>query len=1202
MAMNNHEADQLLALYHETLDIEYLDRAIDSYAQTVVVAPHAYATLASQNPPLAEALFTRFECIKTQESLQDSIQSMRRATRVEPHEESDRPQRLAMLAHCLRRRFKRTGDKKDLVEAISSLKEADFMVRTRKENRLCTLIRRDTLLCQQPAGTQTVDDFKRADSVGKYTEVLGPELPALMTQLAELLVEQGKHGSDPDVDLSHAASLLMGAKRLCQMHRGMHTMVLDSFIRCSSERYEILNDIKCLDRNIDEQEQDLASLAESDPGKIDRTITLTSGLLARFGARGDLQDLERAQFLVRNVKRRIPPGHPQRANWVHHCANIEGWQFSITNNVEKIDDVVRLHKEAVELVSDTQGDAQRSHMLYIFSYWLIERHRLDGNVDDFNTAIETINESFKIAESKPRKVLYASMSANRLTYRFQSRGDERDLKHVIELLEQLVSAAPEPGQHHSALSDCYFARYRRSREPDDLDKSINHLHLGDEEEDRKTITRAALMSARGKERNERSDIDDGIEMLERMLRTLSKQSTLRSDCIYALGWALQGRYAKFHAKTSSIEYIGDLDRSIELVTEAIGLSNTKGIDTDVAQRLVLGTAYRYRSLITKNAEDEERALELFTGCLNSHTALPLRRIDGAVQAAKIRSSLSQPAEAAEVLKQAIDLLPALSLRSLPTLDQQQVVRNITGVASMAAAMALMAKSGPFHALMLLESGRNIIASLLTETRMDMSMLHPDLASELSEARHEVARLQSVTQDPSLPGITHITDPALSHQSVFEDRHAAEGRLLAIIDRIQADPKTRGFLQPPSLDELMSVLGDDHAIVINTAERRCDAFLINKRNGIQVVQLTSLTLASIEKQTEDLRLSRPYIDPSLLTWLWDDIASPILERLGLIGPCADHSLARLFWILTGPLTHLPIHAAGRHTDRSRNTVMDRAMSTYCSSLRGFVHSRKVKTRPLNHSKEGPVAKALLVAMDVTPGLKSLPYATEEIDMVEKQCSLLNIKPLRLKSQTRHQVLAELGSQIFHFAGHGRSDPLDPSKSGLFLHDALLTVANLREHNFGDNMPFLAYLSACLTAANDVKDLVDEGIHLLGACQLAGFRHLIGTLWQVHDNACVKIAEDVYKSLATNKMSDHSVCAALHRALVCSRNNWISGQSSAAAPPVAGSISQKSSQLGGIVLEGDTKNEKKDVHRDGTLKSGKSGSRVKADWVPYVHYGP
>ncbi|KAK0717748.1 hypothetical protein B0T26DRAFT_776642 [Lasiosphaeria miniovina] len=71
------------------------------------------------------------------------------------------------------------------------------------------------------------------------------------------------------------------------------------------------------------------------------------------------------------------------------------------------------------------------------------------------------------------------------------------------------------------------------------------------------------------------------------------------------------------------------------------------------------------------------------------------------------------------------------------------------------------------------------------------------------------------------------------------------------------------------------------------------------------------------------------------------------------------------------------------------------------------------------------------------------------------------------------------KIFHFAGHGQTDPKEPSRSCLLLEDWKtnpLTVGDLRDYRLQENGPFLGYLLACSTGSNEAAKLADEGIHL------------------------------------------------------------------------------------------------------------------------------
>jgi CHAT domain-containing protein len=92
-----------------------------------------------------------------------------------------------------------------------------------------------------------------------------------------------------------------------------------------------------------------------------------------------------------------------------------------------------------------------------------------------------------------------------------------------------------------------------------------------------------------------------------------------------------------------------------------------------------------------------------------------------------------------------------------------------------------------------------------------------------------------------------------------------------------------------------------------------------------------------------------------------------------------------------------------------------------------------------------------------------------------------------------------------------------------------VGDLRDYRLQDNLLSLGYLSVCSTGAKEVDRLADEGVHLVSAFQLAGFRHVAGTLWEVSDKHCVDVARVLYKTIRDEGRTDVIVCRGLHRAV-------------------------------------------------------------------------
>ncbi|KAI1085982.1 CHAT domain-containing protein [Rostrohypoxylon terebratum] len=500
-----------------------------------------------------------------------------------------------------------------------------------------------------------------------------------------------------------------------------------------------------------------------------------------------------------------------------------------------------------------------------------------------------------------------------------------------------------------------------------------------------------------------------------------------------------------------------------------------------------------------------------------------------------------------------------------------MLSDFAGLASMAAAIALNAGKDAYHALQLLELGRGVIAGLLMDMRGDISDLkrkHPGLADEFISLRDE---LDSPASVPTLSS----GDEASSWEMQMKRRREADQKFNELIIKIRAQPGFENFLLPPTTDELMAAANPDPIIVVNLSSYRCDALIVT-RDQISVIDLPDLSHEEVVKRVKDLIKSRQtgrFDMAPLLEWLWNTICHPILDTLGFRDTVTDDKWPRVWWIPTGLLSQLPLHAAGHGAQGSTETVLDRTMSSYALSIKALIHERRHYVRS---PAEPRADSALLVAMRETPNLTTnsfLPSAAKEVDMLEKLCPLLQLDPITPQPH-KDDVLRHLRAcKLFHFAGHGRLDPAEPSQSSLLLNDWKtnpLTVGDLRDSRLQENPPFLAYLSACSTGANDAERLADEGIHLVSAFQLAGFRHVVGTLWEVSDKHCVDAARVLYETLRQEGMTDVAVCRGVHRAVRALRDG--------------------------------------EIKKDGEARDAKlvcSGTQVQGlpnfYWVPYVHFG-
>jgi len=226
------------------------------------------------------------------------------------------------------------------------------------------------------------------------------------------------------------------------------------------------------------------------------------------------------------------------------------------------------------------------------------------------------------------------------------------------------------------------------------------------------------------------------------------------------------------------------------------------------------------------------------------------------------------------------------------------------------------------------------------------------------------------------------------------------------------------------------------------------------------------------------------------------------------------------------------------------------------------------------------------------MEEVQYAPQEINKLEGLCGSMQLRVCK-PQPCQSDVLAALDAcDIFHFAGHGVTALKDPSNSYLKLCDGPLAVKNLFGINLHNRKPFLAYLSACGTGQITHEALIDEGLHLIAACQLAGFQHVIGTLWRVSDEFCVDVAATTYDWMQKQRLSDESVSEGLHRASMTLRGRWVS--ENAAKASKRGTEVRKVNQM--AMRQSRSSQDKAREPRD----------VVPCDdtplyWVPYTHFG-
>ncbi|WP_033343269.1 CHAT domain-containing protein [Catenuloplanes japonicus] len=530
------------------------------------------------------------------------------------------------------------------------------------------------------------------------------------------------------------------------------------------------------------------------------------------------------------------------------------------------------------------------------------------------------------------------------------------------------------------------------------------------------------------------------------------------------------------------------------------------------------------------------------------------------------------ARAVDAAEFAVALLPQVTGPQLARADREYEVDRLTGLSADVAAAALAAHR-PERAAELLEASRSLLATESIDARGDLPRLREHdraLADRFETLRDLHAEVDARSAGRQGLRTGEGSPAAIRAQAAERARIGTE--LGATLTRIRTVPGFAGFLGPPRVDELTAQAGHGAVVLLSTSPHRSDAIVLRAGAAPLVVPLPALTPDDADRHaatTANIHPSRPATtvhadrrtadrqtadrqttdrhsadhhstrndsadhrttdmenveDPlaETLSWLWETITGPVLEALGHDREPADGPWPRVWWCPAGVLSRLPLHAAGT----SSVNAMDHVISSYTPTVRALAHARRSRPVPTG---------SLIVSVPEAPGTAPLHRVTREAQIVRDL--LPGARTLHADDATRPRVLAALPrSGVVHFACHGVAGQPDPGEGALMLHDnrtARLTVRDLlRLRLTGAG---LAFLSACDTGRGG-EELQDESVHLAGAAHLAGFRHVVGTLWPISDDAAQRVTRSFYRALTDHgrrAARTEDTAIALHGALRAER---------------------------------------------------------------------
>lgn len=850
-----------------------------------------------------------------------------------------------------------------------------------------------------------------------------------------------------------------------------HPTMLGSYGATMIDVFQAGGDPRDIDAAIAAIRAALTTLPATHPMHVHLRAGLGGALVRRHDHGGDPADLAEAEVVLRAVLPDYPPGTDPTPSYADLASALNA-RARTTGDPADLGAAVGAVRDAVARIPAEHPSYPGFHQMLGRLLWRLgvahwDRYTVDADLAYGNRAVDTIREALATLAFDDEERLDATIVlGNTLAARGRQLGSSSDILEATRCFQAALAQAHEETRRHEAMTSLAKALLELAIATGQLDTFaraeavFRELLAADVPAYQRldaTVGLGALLSMRCVFTGNFAELDESVTLLRSALGDLEPGASLN------LADALKKRY--------------DVRRDPADLDEAIA----------VLDALAPGLSAPPRAVLTLHLADlhvrrghHDLAYRTYLEAAEGGAVHPSYRVLAARNAAELATRERRFDDALAAYTLAVELLPLNAWGGLERADQQRYVADFTGLAGDAAAAALSAGQ-PETAVELLEQGRAVLWARVLQTRGAGALdgLPPDLAAELARVWAAMRTQPAGQPDGGLPAEIATAQERMVHAH-------REQELLA---RVRALPGHENFLRRKSFTELRVAASDGPVVMVNLTAHRCDALVVQP-TGVQVVEL-DVSLDDAVTRAQVLLSLRPgdslasFVDAQaslvdVLAWLWDAVVEPVLA----VVPEAS----RVWWCAAGFATLFPLHVAGRHGDVS---AMDRVVSSYTTTLSALVRARQ-------HPPAADVRR-LVVGVADAPGTPQLSNVDEEVRLVGGDTALVG------PAATAERVLAELARHPWaHIACHGYQNVADPSGSHLAMHDRPLTVQEIAALDLP--AAELAFLSACETSAPGLL-APDEAISVAAALQLAGYRHVIATLWTIPDRSAV--AGSVYR---------------------------------------------------------------------------------------------
>ncbi|CAE6466667.1 unnamed protein product [Rhizoctonia solani] len=1013
------------------------------------------------------------------------------------------------LGNCYLNRFQYQGTSEDLDHAVECYREALSLTSEGDPDMASRLSGLSAVLYERSCLRHETKDLEEAiEYQGKAVELTNQQssdLPGWLGNLSNLYQSRFEHLGNPEDAENAIKCASRGISMLPEGHPLMGSL-LNNLGDSHRARYDMAGAEEDLLKAIDSHRQALLLAPQGHPSLPGRLSTLGESYLARYKHLGSEEDMQKAIECQQQALLLAPEGHPKRVNYLATMGISYLIRFESRGRIRDIDDAVGYFQQSMSLIP--KGHANIPNLLNSLANAYFKRYTRLEQPEDLARSIESHREAINLTPSTNTSLpgLFINMG-NSYCLKFENYGRLDDINTAIDCQMRAVDLLPDKHANRAAaLSRLGHSYLARSTRPDSD-----------------------------------QDIEFAVNCLSKAVDLTPEESMSKPKFIHFLAQAYSHRYDK----KSDVK---DLEKAAELQSQALSLTPSDHPLTVLGLK-ELAALYQKLFESRKDRIFLDKSIDYYQSAAQHTAGDPRVKLFSAHSWARLATLMSRPAhEQLKAYTTAMDLVPQLLLPMKSIKDRYRQIPRLGDSVLGAAAVAINAQMYD-TALEWLEQGRSIVWNQmlrLQDPLDELQLKHPVLATRIREVSSELHHSSFASQSYTL---TNLSDSYTLELAAQNYRRLAE-EYAQLLDQVRQLPGFETFLKGRKSNELLRAADTGPVVVVNVDQFRCDVLII-KSNSDKIVHipLPNLSQRQLKDVNEQLMLSLRYQHiqdrsrasrsvksksrinhkeriASILTSLWYDLVKPVVDSLGYQprpGTSAAQ-LPRITWCTTGPLSFLPLHAAGDYA-QSDARLFNCAVSSFTPTLESLII-----TSPRSESMSLQPT-LLAIGQENTAGHAALPGTRKELETIRSHFnSQASYKQLEDQDATPDSVLSNMAQYDWvHLACHAHQNIRDPASSGFFLHDGTLSLASIAQGRLQNKG--LAFLSACQTATGD-ESLPDEAAHLAAGMLVAGYRSVIATMWSIMDEDAPLIADRVYANLfdITRSQNSHWDSArALHEAV-------------------------------------------------------------------------